>query len=262
MELSGKQVESLQIALMAAFSNDELRQMVRTKLDIPLEEITQHKDQGTVAFDLITWSERKGKLGVLVIGATEKNPANPILKAWRLKYELLIHLHHIALPAEQLQEIYTKSKPRNMLSVTSQIDFNQPDSVVDALWEMMPQPKKGYSSLPILEFALRLLPLTHKKDQLQAWVEEAFPLLASMLTQEDLQAMQKEIEAEANVEVQEPYAYLMVEVAPDAIYESERYDIEFTLWDTNGQERPIQPAHNELTQPVKKTDLSQVLPAN
>jgi hypothetical protein len=81
IRLSGEQVERLQKALLGAFPNRPgLRQMVRFKLEVHLDEIAEGNDLSEVIFNLITWVETQGRLQELLLGACEMRPDNKDFK--------------------------------------------------------------------------------------------------------------------------------------------------------------------------------------
>jgi tetratricopeptide (TPR) repeat protein len=74
MPLSGDQIHQIQAALSAAFTVEELDQLVRIHLEVDREDITLAKDRQAVLFDLITWCDRTGKLGKLLQAAAAERP--------------------------------------------------------------------------------------------------------------------------------------------------------------------------------------------
>lgn len=83
-QLSGRQIEEVQAALLDAFpSKDELRIMVRVHLDAHLETIADGPNQRVAIFNLVTWAERTGRMDDLVQGALRYSPGNPALQQLR-----------------------------------------------------------------------------------------------------------------------------------------------------------------------------------
>ncbi|MEM7539214.1 MAG: effector-associated domain EAD1-containing protein [Chloroflexota bacterium] len=78
--LSGKQVEALQQAMLAAYDESRLKQMVRIELDERLDQIARGDTFSEVVFNLIEWAESMGKVDALVQGAVARNPDSPELK--------------------------------------------------------------------------------------------------------------------------------------------------------------------------------------
>jgi hypothetical protein len=83
-DITGKQHGALADALTDAFSEQELGQMVRVKLDKNLAVIAGGPDYGAVAFILVDWAKRSGYLRELVQGAVETQPRNQKLRAFAL----------------------------------------------------------------------------------------------------------------------------------------------------------------------------------
>lgn len=79
MPLTGSQVYQLQQAILSAFDEASLAQMVRIRLDENLASIAGGANLGDVVFNLITWAERTGHTEALIAGAAASNPHNPEL---------------------------------------------------------------------------------------------------------------------------------------------------------------------------------------
>jgi hypothetical protein len=80
-QLSGAQVTQLQTALLDAFDQAELTQMVKVELGEDLESIAGNGPLATIVFALIQWAERHARLGDLVRGAHTQRPRNGALAA-------------------------------------------------------------------------------------------------------------------------------------------------------------------------------------
>lgn len=80
MKLTGKQREQLKKALLSAFSEKQLEIMLEEELDWVLAEIVSKNDYTTVVFDVIKYTESKGKLIELLKAAKMRNPGNPELR--------------------------------------------------------------------------------------------------------------------------------------------------------------------------------------
>ena len=76
MRLTGKQFAQLQMVILAAFTRDELRRLLKVDLDTSLELITGDKGFEAQVFDLLLWLERQGRLLEFVECARTANPAN------------------------------------------------------------------------------------------------------------------------------------------------------------------------------------------
>lgn len=83
MSLTGNQRKQLQEALISAFpSNNELEQMVLFYLEQNLEKIAGIGKLEDVVFELIKWTEKKGRTKELIEGAFKENSGNPDLKSF------------------------------------------------------------------------------------------------------------------------------------------------------------------------------------
>ena len=82
MALTGPQVDELQQALLAAFNEDELRQLVRTYLGRNLDELVPAGSLAARVFSLIQWAERKDLTPELIDAARQANPTNHRLQAY------------------------------------------------------------------------------------------------------------------------------------------------------------------------------------
>jgi len=74
--LSGKAIERIKSALLAAFDRAELVQLVRIGLDEKLEAIAGAGTLDAVAYDLVVWAERHERLGDLLAAAQAARPKN------------------------------------------------------------------------------------------------------------------------------------------------------------------------------------------
>jgi hypothetical protein len=81
MRLTGEQLATVQAGLLAAFSRDELRRVLKLVLDTDLESITGDKGLGAQIFDLLLWLERQGQTEAFVDAACAANPHNAPLAA-------------------------------------------------------------------------------------------------------------------------------------------------------------------------------------
>lgn len=80
-ELSGKAIQRIKDALLAAFDRAELVQLVRTGLDENLEAIAGAGTLDTVAYDLVLWAGRHDRLADLLAAAQAERPKNAQLAA-------------------------------------------------------------------------------------------------------------------------------------------------------------------------------------
>lgn len=87
MALSGSQIEELREALLGAFDEPSLKQMVRVGLEENLPVVAGGVTLREIVYNLITWAERTGRIDDLVAAAVAANPGNPALKAFAAKYQ-------------------------------------------------------------------------------------------------------------------------------------------------------------------------------
>ena len=86
MSLSGSQVKLLQDALISAFDEQSLTQMVRVCLDQSLAAVAGGSNLSEIVFNLIIWAERFGRTNDLITGAATQNPCNPQLSIFIAQY--------------------------------------------------------------------------------------------------------------------------------------------------------------------------------
>lgn len=79
MPLELEQRKQLQAALLSAFNQDGLRQLVGLELGSDLELFAKDGDRRQNVYDLIAWAERTGRTVDLIRGAYVQNPTNPLL---------------------------------------------------------------------------------------------------------------------------------------------------------------------------------------
>jgi serine/threonine-protein kinase len=76
MRLTGKQFAQLQMVILASFTRDELRRLLKVDLDMSFESITGDKGFEAQVFDLLLWLERQGRMLEFVECAHTANQAN------------------------------------------------------------------------------------------------------------------------------------------------------------------------------------------
>jgi hypothetical protein len=86
MSLTGSQIEQLQTALLHAFDEPSLTQMVRIRLGEDIRAVAGGANLSDLVFSLITWAERTGRTSELIAGASASNPQNPELKLFAAQY--------------------------------------------------------------------------------------------------------------------------------------------------------------------------------
>jgi serine/threonine-protein kinase len=79
MRLTGKQFSQLQAVILAAFTRDELRRLLKVDLETSLELITGDKGFEAQVFDLLLWLERQERVLEFVNSAHTANPTNEAL---------------------------------------------------------------------------------------------------------------------------------------------------------------------------------------
>lgn len=81
MSLSGAQLDQLHQALLTAFTEPELRRLVRFELNEDLDQIAGGSDLSDRAYNLATWTDREGRVPDLIAGALRRKPRNADLTA-------------------------------------------------------------------------------------------------------------------------------------------------------------------------------------
>jgi formylglycine-generating enzyme required for sulfatase activity len=81
MRLTGEQLERARVGLLAAFSRDELRRLLKVAVEADLEAVTGDKGLGAQIFDVLLWLERQGLTQVFLAEACAANPRNAQLSA-------------------------------------------------------------------------------------------------------------------------------------------------------------------------------------
>ena len=80
-DLTGKQIERLCDALLAAFDRGELEQLTRIDLEESLEAIAGSGKLSAVVFELVTWAQRTGRVGDLLTAAQSRRPTHAAFAA-------------------------------------------------------------------------------------------------------------------------------------------------------------------------------------
>ncbi len=80
--LSGPQFKQFHEALLAAFDQESLTQMVRLEMGVNISSVAGGSNFSAVAFNLIDWAQRTGRLGELIAAAARSNGDNPEIKAF------------------------------------------------------------------------------------------------------------------------------------------------------------------------------------
>ncbi len=82
MELSGSQKKAFYKAILDAFTRSELERLVSFDLDEELEHITGNGPLRDVAFELIAWVDREGRLDELLKAVGDAKPKNAKVAAF------------------------------------------------------------------------------------------------------------------------------------------------------------------------------------
>jgi hypothetical protein len=82
LTLDGAQRQRLCEALGVAFSLKELKRMVRFRLSLDLEDVSEAGTKADVVFELVEYANRRDLVRPLVEGARAENPGNPALAAF------------------------------------------------------------------------------------------------------------------------------------------------------------------------------------
>lgn len=80
-DMTGKQIERFCDALVAAFDRSELEQLTRIDLEENLEAIAGTGKLSVVAFELVTWAQRTGRVSDLLAAAQTRRSTNTALAA-------------------------------------------------------------------------------------------------------------------------------------------------------------------------------------
>lgn len=108
IDLKGKQIETLQAALLSAFPRRrDLETMVLIELDEDLDAIVEGGTTRDVALDLIKWAKKKSRIDDLLRGARTQNDTNHDLQ--RFAYE--VALNSDMAPAGKLEALVVKGTP-------------------------------------------------------------------------------------------------------------------------------------------------------
>jgi hypothetical protein len=82
VKLTGRQLNQLNEALVAAFDKPDLERMLRVEMDVSLDHVVSADGMNTLVFSLIRWAERFGRVEELIRSAFRSNPNNPELRAF------------------------------------------------------------------------------------------------------------------------------------------------------------------------------------
>lgn len=105
MQLTGQQFEEFTRALIDAYSQADLRAMLRFRLDKNLDAIALGEDLTEIVFRVIETAEREGWTDRLLLAARESNPGDPELLAFAQQFELA----PTTPPRSDLERLITKT---------------------------------------------------------------------------------------------------------------------------------------------------------
>lgn len=86
MPLTGQQFKSFQDALLEAYDQASLQQVVRIGLDEKLDTIAGGANLKELTFNLIQWAERTGRVDDLLAATLKENPSSPALRGFAEGY--------------------------------------------------------------------------------------------------------------------------------------------------------------------------------
>jgi endonuclease G, mitochondrial len=108
VNLTGKQREKLQLALLSAFPRrGNLEQFVSFSFNERLDELVEGGNYRKVVFDLIEWARSEGRLEELITGAYTANPGNPDLRVFvaEIRQQVFLPDTRVVMPQEVGPEI-------------------------------------------------------------------------------------------------------------------------------------------------------------
>jgi hypothetical protein len=80
--LSGPQFKKFHEALLAAFDQEALTQMVRMEMGVNINSVAGGSNLSAIAFNLIDWAQRTGRLSELIAAAARSSGDNPEIKTF------------------------------------------------------------------------------------------------------------------------------------------------------------------------------------
>lgn len=78
-------IESVNLALLDAYREDDLERVVRYGLDVELSSVATGRDLTAIVFRLTDWAERAGRLPELVEAVKEDRPQNDKIQALEIR---------------------------------------------------------------------------------------------------------------------------------------------------------------------------------
>jgi hypothetical protein len=80
--LSGSQFKQLHEALLSAFDQESLTKMVRLEMDVNINSVAGGSNLSAIAYNLIDWAQRTGRLGELIAASDRSSGDNPDIQAF------------------------------------------------------------------------------------------------------------------------------------------------------------------------------------
>ena len=199
MELTPSQRQELRAALLSAFPQPPLLDlMIQDALGKDLNQITQGQPTYDLTVqDLVKWADSQGRLRELVIGASQKNPGNPELKAF--------------------SQVFLDNTLRELFSLLSPINF---DTVSNA-YQSCCEGRRRETPATLSALIARLNEILGEPDEPKPlWRFVSLLIQERSLASDQQQALRTWAEAQGispDIAIREPETYLMVKVQPRSV---------------------------------------------
>lgn len=105
--LTGIQLQEFQDALLDAYDEEGLQEMVRVRLGRRLDTIVFGHNTRVKVFRLIDWAEKSGYTSDLLNAAKQHNATNPMLIEFAERYPGLFSVNAMGTPNDNVQEDQT-----------------------------------------------------------------------------------------------------------------------------------------------------------
>lgn len=177
IELDGSQVEELREALSSAFTEDNLKQMLRLRLNWRWDEIKKGETYEDRLFNLIELAESEGRAEQLIISAARQQYNNPKLQKFVETYAgNLIEFDSTVLPTNSLLNLLSILKKANNFQgiaglvkcILPMIETHRPKDVKD-LEE--PNLSSWFKAFRVLKLLLEDYPGLEQHSNLLTFVE-------------------------------------------------------------------------------------------
>ena len=199
MELTPSQRQELRAALLSAFPQPPLLDlMIQDALGKDLNQITQGQPTYDLTVqDLVKWADSQGRLRELVIGASQKNPGNPELKAF--------------------SQVFLDKDLRKLFSLLSPINF---DTVSNA-YQFCCEGRRRETPTTLAALIAQLADIPGEPDEPKPlWRFVSLLVQERSLASDQQQALRAWAEAQGispDIATSEPETYLMVKVQPRSV---------------------------------------------